>query len=498
MTAFIGLAYVVLLVQVTLGVAMVATSSVAANRRVNAPERSVALTLYVFGCSCLALGVWALVMLVGAVFYNDRTFAATLAYFGALLYVVPLLAGGLLQARVARALLDPPPIEQQRKDEWRVSLLRVIGWALILMPLGMPLGIFAGLYFAIAAVFGGSLRTQQESLLLILAIAVRTQSPLAEEVDTLADSSRGRFRRRLRKLAHRLREGDRLSDALGDIPGLVPSRTVTAIRVGEDLGNLVPVIQQEAVWLRRREESRLEGRFSAAGLAFYLCCVLCVMQVIVAFLMYWIMPKFKKIIQDFGVPVPEATARLIHVSDYFSDHAGTIALWMAVAIIGGTIVLVRRGGWAGIDWGFLSLFYPRLETPGVLRNLAQAVAVRRPLAAALAGLELHHRRRHVRNRIRRVRDEVQQGSDCFRPLCQNGLINRLEAAALAAAERAGNLAWALEGIADNIESRQRARGQAIVETVQPAIVIGLGLIVLSICVAIFVPLIHLIASTELW
>jgi type II secretory pathway component PulF len=498
MTVILASAYIILLVQLSLGVGMIATASVAANRRINTPARSVEIALYVFGCSSLALGVWALVMIAGAIFFQGGTMVGFLVYCAALFYVVPLLLGGSLQARVARSLLYPPPIEQQRKDEWRISLLRFIGWSLTLMPIGMPLGVFASLYFAIAAIFGGSMRVQQESLLLILAIAVRTQSPLAEEVDLLADSSRGAFRKRLRKLADRLRQGDRLSDALGDTPGLVPTRTVTAIRVAEELGNVVPVIQQEAQWLRRREESRFEGRFSAAGMAFYLCCVLCVIQVVVGFLMYWIMPKFKKIIHDFGIPVPESTSRLIHVSDYFGDHAGPIALWMAVVIAGGAILLARRGGWSGIDWGFLSVLYPRLETPGVLRNLAQAVSVRRPLATALAGMELHHRRRHVRNRIRRVRDEVTHGRDCFGPLCRSGLISAAEATALASAERAGNLEWALQGIADNIESRQRARGQVIVETVQPVIVIGLGLVVLCVCIAIFVPLIHMIGSTELW
>ena len=42
-------------------------------------------------------------------------------------YVVHLSLGGSLQARVARSLLHPPPIEQQRKDEWRISLLRFTG-----------------------------------------------------------------------------------------------------------------------------------------------------------------------------------------------------------------------------------------------------------------------------------------------------------------------------------------------------------------------------------
>ena len=78
------------------------------------------------------------------------------------------------------------------------------------------------------------------------------------------------------------------------------------------------------------------------------------------------------------------------------------------------------------------------------------------------------------------------------------MINSREAAALDSAERAGNLAWALMGIADSIESRQQARIQVMIETVQPAVVIGLGLIIFSICVAIFIPLIHILGSSALW
>ena len=333
---------------------------------------------------------------------------------------------------------------------------------------------------------------------MILAIAVRTQAPLAEEIDALADSSRGSFRRRLRKLATRLRNGDALSDALENITGLAPPETVTAIRVGEELGNAVSVIQQEAVRLRRREESRLQGRISATGIIFYLCCVLWVMQGIVVFLMYWIVPKFKKIFQDFGVELPTATKALIRVTDYLADHAWAVGLWTFILFVMSAVWLIRRGGLAGLDWGFLSAVYPRMETPAVLRNLAQAVAVQRPLEAALAGLELHHRSRFIRSRIRRVRDEADRGGDCYSLLARSGLLSAGEAAALAAAQRAGNLGWALDGVADNIERRQRALGQLVVEVLQPAIVVALGVIVFFVSTAFFFPLLKLFTSTKLW
>lgn len=494
-----AIAYAILAVQVSLGVAMIATASVAANRRLNAPHRKVDIAFYVLGCSSLALGIWGLVTLAAvAAFHGSKGTDTTFVYVVSVLYSVPLTAGGLLQARVARSLLTPPPIEQQRKDEWRISLLRGMGWTLTLMPVGMPLGILVGVYFAIAALLGGSLRVQQESLLLILAIAVRTQAPLSEEIELLADSSRGRFRRRLRMLARQLRSGARLSDALEDLPGLVSPRTVTAIRVGEDLGNIVPVIEQEVILLRRREKSRVEGRYSAAGVAFYVYCVLCVVLGAGAFLCFWIVPKFQNILSDFGVPVPSATAKLIQVANDCAAHWVTILVWTLAVVAITAFILLRRGGWGGIDWGIWSAFYPRLETPGVLRSLSLAVAARRPLNVAIAGLELHHRRRHVRTRMRRVRDALARGGDSLEQLHRQGLINSREAAALASAERSGNLAWALEGIADRIESLQEARVQVMIETVQPAVVIGLGLIIFSICVAIFLPLIHILKSAELW
>ena len=42
------------------------------------------------------------------------------------------------------------------------------------------------------------------------------------------------------------------------------------------------------------------------------------------------------------------------------------------------------------------------------------------------------------------------------------------------------------------------RVQVIIETVQPAVVIGLGLIIFSVCIAMFVPLIHILGSADLW
>jgi type II secretory pathway component PulF len=490
-----AIVYSVLALQLCLGTAMIVTASIASNRQINAGSRAVDGLLRVIGRGSVALGLWGIVCTVGGTLFfrspPSYEFVTVLGCALALAYSALILAGGWLQGRVASLLLFPPPIEEQRRREYRITLLRGIGWALALMPFG-PM---AGFYFLAVAVFGGTLRVQQESLLLILAVAMRTRAPLAEECEALADSSRGRFRKRLRQLANRLKRGERLSDALDAIPGLAPTQTITALRLGEQLGNVAEVASQEALRFRRREEDRLQGRFSVAGLAFYISCFAVMATAIVAFIMYWIAPKFLKIFQDFHSPVPAATRSLFDVMGVLGDYWYLIALWMVGVISGSLYVLIRRGGWTGIDWGIASAFYPRLETPAVLRGLAQTVARKHPLSVGIAALEVHHPHRAIRKRMRLLREQVTRGNNGFRPMADCGLLNSPEADALGCAERAGNLDWALEAIAENIERRQRSVLESLVETLQPAVIAGIGLLVLGVCVGIFYPVIQLMQVT---
>ena len=53
----------------------------------------------------------------------------------------------------------------------------------------------------------------------------------------------------------------------------------------------------------------------------------------------------------------------------------------------------------------------------------------------------------------------------------------------------------LDSLAENIERRHRAFQESLVETVQPAIITAVGLLVFGVCVGIFYPIIHLIQVT---
>ena len=115
MTPYFAIVYVILALQVTLGVSMIATASVAANRRLNAPHRSVDVAFYVLGC-VLRIGNLGAVDAGGhriLALTDTNRCVVCLCCFGAVLGAA--LGRRLVAGAVARSLIVAPPIEQHAK-----------------------------------------------------------------------------------------------------------------------------------------------------------------------------------------------------------------------------------------------------------------------------------------------------------------------------------------------------------------------------------------------
>src|ERR1700734_511784 len=118
-----AIVYSVLCLQLCLGVAMLATASVASNRQMNAGSRAIDALLRVIGRGSVAVGLWGFVCVLGAPFYLGATpqfdIWRLIGFTAGLIYAVLIVSGGWLQSRVATSLLFPPPIEEQRRLEYR-------------------------------------------------------------------------------------------------------------------------------------------------------------------------------------------------------------------------------------------------------------------------------------------------------------------------------------------------------------------------------------------
>lgn len=342
--------------------------------------------------------------------------------------------------------------------------------------------------------FERSQATRQATLLWTLAVAVEKQFPLVPFLEALADEAGGRWHWKVRGLADMLSAGVSIPDALEAMPGLLPDDAVGLVRIGAQAGNMSGALREAANLARRRSEDT-GMRFQ--GTLLYLCLLFCVLGFIGTFLMIWIIPKFKAIFEGFDTKLPPLTEAVIRVSDLAGNYWFLIFLFPLV-ILGTwlTMSVILEGlGW-GPAWSrplqLTSDVWPRFKTPHILRCLSIAVDGGRPLADTLASMVARHPDKRLRLRVKPLADAVASGDDCWLSLRNASLLRPGEATLLAAAQHAGNLAWALRGMADGIERRAEYRYQLFMEFVQPALMLAVGSVIGIFCVSIFLPLISLV------
>jgi len=100
-------------------------------------------------------------------------------------------------------------------------------------------------------------------------------------------------------------------------------------------------------------------------------------------------------------------------------------------------------GWGKNLFATSVRFMPRLKTPSLLRCLAVCIDGGRPLLQALGSLSEHHPDASFRSRLAQISNEVARGDECWLVLRACGMLRRGELALLEAAQRVGNLPWAL-------------------------------------------------------
>ncbi len=128
----------------------------------------------------------------------------------------------------------------------------------------------------------------------------------------------------------------------------------------------------------------------------------------------------------------------------------------------------------------------------VMRALSLAVAGQKPIAAGIEGLAHDYPAGWVRRRLVRIDEDVHKGRDWIESLQDRGLIRRSDAAVLDAAQRVGNLEWALRELAESSDRRLGYRLEFWLQLLFPLLIIAAGALVSLFALAYFLPLVKLI------
>lgn len=334
--------------------------------------------------------------------------------------------------------------------------------------------------------------SQQMALLRILAVATEKQLSLIDVLEAFEKDIHGRWRFQVSRLIDLLRSGVPLADAIEKVPDLLPSNAFFLIKAGAESGTLPSALSLAAEVCM---EQRVERVRTSTGVLLYILAVCLVIAMVMFFIGYWIIPKFKKIFYDFNVELPSLTRGIIEAYDLAEKYfwvpiVAVFLLWIAQKIL--VHIRFLENGWRPTF--VYGLIYPRGRAPDVLRFLHVTTESGRPLMGAFETLAHTSSNRLLAERFEAILQDVHKGNDCWTALHDYSLLTPSEVRLLQSAQRAGNLSWALKAIAKSIERRINYRMMLIREYLEPAFIVGLGALVGIIVIGLFLPLVSVIYS----
>lgn len=296
------------------------------------------------------------------------------------------------------------------------------------------------------------------------------------------------MRRMWTETAVRIQEGASLADAMSHQRRFSPM-VVQLVRVGEETGELEPVLTRAAGILERRRLLRANILTALT----YPAIVLLAAIGVSGFLVLSVIPKLEKFLSVIGRRLPAITRLLLDISRRVQDDAPYAALAMVLIVAAGFVLYSWPPGRLWIDR--LSLRMPLVGT--VLRlsatvSFASALAVLLQsgitLLEGLRTVERLQPNRYLASQVAAAREAVIRGGNLAPLLAVRFAFMPLLSRMVAVGETAGTMDEVLEEVARFYESQLQATIRRLSVIIEPVFIVVVGGIVGFVYIAFFMAL----------
>lgn len=322
--------------------------------------------------------------------------------------------------------------------------------------------------------------------------------PLLRALRTLARQAEGRKQhyKVISEMADYVEGGGTFSEALNGQAKTFSRLYVSMVRAGEASGALDVVLMRLAEFLEKSE--RIKRRVKSAMT--YPAVVMIVAIVITFALMYFIVPKFQEMFREMlGEGLPALTQMVINTSYWIQNN-----IVLLIIIVTALIVLIRVGlktkkGTEIFDWILIKMppfkaLITRVVVARFSRTLGTLMNAGVPVLQALQIVKDTVNNAVVSNAIMKVHDSVREGEGITRPLSAQKIFPDMTIAMIEVGEETGALPDMLNRVADIYEEEVDAAVDALTSLLEPLMIVVLALIVGTIVIAMFLPMIKMIES----
>jgi type IV pilus assembly protein PilC len=287
--------------------------------------------------------------------------------------------------------------------------------------------------------------------------------------------------------------GSTLSEAFAKHPRCFDRLYVNMVKAGEAGGALEIILQRLADF---KEKSQSLKR-KITGAMIYPVVVILVAISILTFIMLYIIPKFEKIFKDFNMKLPWITEMLMATSKWFGTYWYVIPLfplcfWLLLKLIRlnktGAYALDRVKLWMPV----MGMIIEKTIVARTMRTLGTLVASGVPILESLSIVRETCTNAVFERMYQRVYESIREGDTIAQPLKESRLVDDMVVNMIDVGEETGDLDTMLYKIADVYDEEVDVLVEGLISLLEPLMIVVLGLIIGTIVIALFMPLIKLL------
>jgi type IV pilus assembly protein PilC len=297
------------------------------------------------------------------------------------------------------------------------------------------------------------------------------------------------------KVREDVEAGAALADSMKKHPKSFDALYSNMIAAGEAGGILDTILKRLAVYIEKNV--KLKGEVKSAMI--YPVAVIVIAAVVVAAILWKVIPTFATLFQGLGATLPLPTIIVIEASNMLVAWG-----WLAIIILGGVGYAVKS--YYGTEGGRLVIDRIMLKMPilgGIIRKVAVARFCR-TLSTLLAsgvpildGLDITARTSGnaiIERAILRTRTGIERGETISGPLKETNVFPSMVVQMINVGETTGALDAMLSKIADFYEEEVDAAVAGLLTLLEPVMIAFLGVVVGGIVIAMYMPIFDLISK----
>ncbi len=326
-----------------------------------------------------------------------------------------------------------------------------------------------------------------------IATLVQSSMPIEEALTAVGEQSETpRVKSIIMGVRAKVMEGHSLADGLSDFPRAFPGLYRATVAAGEQSGHLDMVLERLADYTEGRQELRQK---IMNAMIYPVVLTLLAISIVTLMLVY-VVPKVVRVFTNTGQELPGLTTALIAVSDFLRNYGFVLVAALGIGAWIAYRVLKNPGPRRA--WDLFLLRMPILgrlvrgvNTARFTRTLSILTGSGVPVLDSLKISSAVITNMPMREAVEEAAERIREGAVIGKSLAASGHFPPICIHLISSGEASGQLDMMLDRAAQNQEREVDGLIAALLGILEPALIVGMGVVVLVIVLAILLPIFEL-------